>query len=82
MITPGGTIKTMDFGLARRFSESRGRDATIEWTGSSSPQLGGTPGYMAPEQTCGEPASAASDVFALGLIIYEMLTPDRAVRRR
>jgi serine/threonine-protein kinase len=79
MITPNGTIKIMDFGLARRFSESDRRETTIEWTGSSSPHLSGTPGYMAPEQTRGEPASAASDVFALGLITYEMLTGKPAI---
>jgi alkyl hydroperoxide reductase subunit AhpC len=79
MITPNGTVKIMDFGLARRCSESLGRDTTIEWTGSSSQHLSGTPGYMAPEQTRGEPSSAASDVFALGLITYEMLTGKPAV---
>jgi serine/threonine-protein kinase len=58
------------------------RDKTIEWTGSSSTHISGTPGYMAPEQTRGEPASAASDVFVLGLIIYELLTGKPAVTGR
>ena len=79
MVTPSGTIKIMDFGLARRVSELDGRDKTIEWTRSASSHISGTPGYMAPEQTRGEPVSAASDVFVLGLITYELLTGKPAV---
>jgi alkyl hydroperoxide reductase subunit AhpC len=79
MVTPSGTIKIMDFGLAQRVSESDFRDKTIEWTGSSNSYISGTPGYMAPEQTRGEPVSSASDVFVLGLIIYELLTGKPAV---
>jgi serine/threonine protein kinase len=78
MVTPNGTIKIMDFGLARRVADADLRDNTIEWTSSSS-HLSGTPGYMAPEQIRGEPASTASDVFVLGLIFYEMLTGRPAV---
>ncbi len=79
MVTPSGTIKIMDFGLARRAAASDRRDATIEWTGSSNSHLSGTPGYMAPEQIDGQPASPASDVFAFGLIAYEMLTGTPAI---
>lgn len=78
MITPSGTIKIMDFGLARRFSNSD-RDKTVEWTATTNTNLSGTPGYMAPEQIEGLPVSAASDVFAFGLIAYEMLTGKPAV---
>jgi serine/threonine protein kinase/peroxiredoxin len=79
MVTPGGTIKIMDFGLARRMAASDHPEKTIEWAGSSGAGISGTPGYMAPEQTRGEPASPASDVFAFGLITYEMLTGKPAV---
>ena len=79
MVTPNGMIKIMDFGLARRYSESEHPDRTIEWTGSGSSYLSGTPSYMSPEQTRGEPATAASDVFVLGLITYEMLTGRPAI---
>ncbi len=55
-----------DFGLAKRVEGG----ASLTGTGA----LVGTPSYMAPEQTEGKPASAASDVYALGAILYEMLT--------
>lgn len=79
MVTPGGTIKIMDFGLARRMAAADHPEKTIEWAGSTDAGISGTPGYMAPEQTHGEPASPASDVFAFGLITYEMLTGKPAV---
>jgi eukaryotic-like serine/threonine-protein kinase len=79
MVTPSGTIKIMDFGLAQRVSELDSHDMTIEWAGSQTSHLSGTPAYMAPEQTRGEPVSVASDVFVLGLITYELLRGKPAV---
>jgi serine/threonine-protein kinase len=55
-----------DFGLAKRVEGG----ASLTGTGA----IVGTPSYMAPEQTEGKPASVASDVYALGAILYEMLT--------
>jgi serine/threonine protein kinase len=73
MVTPEGTAKIMDFGLARRIpvgnSSTGGDGEETEETG-----LSGTPKYMAPEQARGRPTTPASDVFALGLILYEMAT--------
>ena len=79
MITPEGSIKVMDFGLARRVIPPQQQNETIVWTAPSNSGLSGTPGYMAPEQARGEPTSPATDVFALGLIICEMLTGRPAV---
>jgi serine/threonine protein kinase/peroxiredoxin len=74
LVTAEGTAKVMDFGMARR-SRPAGQDAaTILWEPSPSGGISGTPAYMAPEQARGLPPTAASDVFSLGLILYEMVT--------
>jgi serine/threonine-protein kinase len=59
-----------DFGLAGIRPESQDADARITRTG----EIIGTPGYLSPEQLKGEPATEATDVFALGLMGYEILT--------
>ncbi len=58
-----------DFGLARSFHQSSEGVALTQAGG-----LLGTPAYMAPEQVAGLPATAASDLYALGVVLYEMLT--------
>jgi serine/threonine protein kinase len=79
MVTDRGTIKIMDFGLARRVAIPTMADETIDWRQSSDSGLSGTPAYLAPERIRGEPATPASDVFALGLILFEMLRGRPAV---
>ncbi len=64
LITKGGLVKLMDFGLAK------GHGANL--TGSN--VLMGTPCYMAPEQARGEAAGPLSDIYAMGLVLYELLT--------
>jgi serine/threonine-protein kinase len=59
-----------DFGLAGIRPEAQDADARITRTG----EIVGTPGYLSPEQLKGEPATEATDVFALGLMGYELLT--------
>jgi serine/threonine protein kinase len=59
-----------DFGLAGVRPESQDADARITRTG----EIIGTPGYLSPEQLKGDPATEATDVFALGLMGYEILT--------
>jgi predicted Ser/Thr protein kinase len=56
-------IKLLDFGLARSLTASR-----------ASTSLSGTPHYVAPERIRGEPASPASDVYGVGILLYELLT--------
>jgi alkyl hydroperoxide reductase subunit AhpC/predicted Ser/Thr protein kinase len=70
-LTRQGQVKILDFGLSRRLSSATDPDATTDLEPSL---LAGTPSYMAPEQADGHGASAASDVFALGSMMFEMLT--------
>jgi len=65
MLTPAGVIKLLDFGLAR--SEAT-QPVRLTHTGT----VVGTPAYMAPEQLLGERADFRVDLFALGIVIYEM----------
>jgi eukaryotic-like serine/threonine-protein kinase len=65
--------KVLDFGLARLEA-----DATF----TAERVVMGTPAYMAPEQREGRPVDARSDIYAFGLVLYEMLTGDRFVHRR
>jgi serine/threonine protein kinase len=65
-----GRALLTDFGLAGIRSEGQGTDARITQSG----EIVGTPGYLSPEQLRGEPATEATDVFALGLMGYELLT--------
>jgi non-specific serine/threonine protein kinase len=66
MLTSGGRIKILDFGIARSFD----RDTLV----GGKRMVLGTPGYMSPEQIAGEPADARSDVFSFGVVLYEMVT--------
>jgi eukaryotic-like serine/threonine-protein kinase len=62
MITANGTVKIMDFGIAKSGSGD-----------TSTGQVMGTPNYMAPEQIKGHPLDGRSDLFSLGVILYEMV---------
>jgi serine/threonine protein kinase len=66
----GGRALLSDFGLAGVRPEAQDGDARITRTG----EIIGTPGYLSPEQLKGDPATEATDVFALGLMGYELLT--------
>jgi serine/threonine-protein kinase len=65
----GEMVKVLDFGIAR-FHEPGDGDHRLT-TGNA---VMGTPQYMSPEQAAGLPADARADVYALGLVLYEMLT--------
>jgi len=65
MIARTGAVKVMDFGIARDASFG---DLTEAGTGI------GTPAYMSPEQVLGDKLDARSDIFSLGVVLYQMLT--------
>ena len=67
LVTPAGQVKIVDFGIALDKSSRR-----LTWLGLSSTI--GTPDYIAPEQIGGRRGDARTDVYALGTILYEMLT--------
>lgn len=67
LITPAGQLKIVDFGIALDKSSRR-----LTWVGLSSTI--GTPDYIAPEQIGGRRGDARTDIYALGTILYEMLT--------
>jgi len=73
MLTDGGLIKILDFGLARQRTEAAdlARDWSVPRRASS---RGGTAAYMAPEQFVTGTSSERSDIFALGVILYQMTT--------
>jgi eukaryotic-like serine/threonine-protein kinase len=79
-VTTDGRVKILDFGLAQRLPRE-GHVAPDRRRGGAAPEaVLGTVGYMSPEQVRGEPTDARSDVFALGAVLYEMLTGRRAFR--
>jgi len=67
VVTAEGQVKIFDFGIALDESARR-----LTWFGLSNPV--GTPDYMAPEQVSGRRGDARTDVYAVGLLLYEMLT--------
>src|SRR3712207_9028335 len=67
MVTPQGTVKVMDFGIARAVSDSA---ATM----TSTAAVIGTAQYLSPEQARGESVDARSDVYSVGCMLYELVT--------
>jgi len=83
MLTDGGLIKILDFGLARRLTRDQAefdpagpasKRAALPAPGATYTARGGTIAYMAPEQFVTGQSSVQSDIFALGLILYELAT--------
>ena len=78
-ITTAGAVKVLDFGLAKILAEPADDEVTVS-TVTVSAVLLGTPAYMAPEQAQGRSADARVDVWAFGVVLYEMVTGERPFR--
>jgi hypothetical protein len=66
LLGPGGAVKLADFGIAKRLG-----DLSVDLTGTG--QFIGTPKYLSPEQAVGEPVTGATDLYAVGVVLFEML---------
>jgi serine/threonine-protein kinase len=73
LVTAAGEAKLLDFGIAKLLDESR-PESTATSQGGHRPL---TPAYAAPEQLRGEPVTTATDIYALGVVLYEMLAGRR-----
>ena len=73
MVREDGYVKVLDFGIARL---ARGETAGLESRAGPTSVGGvvGTPRYMSPEQACGDRVDTATDIFSLGIVLYELLT--------
>jgi serine/threonine protein kinase len=80
MVTRGGVAKILDFGLATRASGDAVDTTTLESLAGPG-VVAGTVAYMSPEQAEGRPVDARSDVFAFGVVIYELATGSRPFDR-
>jgi serine/threonine protein kinase len=73
MLIPEGHVKVMDFGLAKRMTPD-GEDEDISTVLTQEGAAVGTVPYMSPEQVRGQSLDTRSDIFSLGVILYEMVT--------
>lgn len=79
IVTPEGVVKVLDFGLAARDRDGADQDPSRSptMTAMSHGVILGTAAYMAPEQASGKPVDKRADIFAFGVVLWEMLTGKR-----
>ncbi len=70
LVTADGTVKLLDFGIAKLLAESEDEQTQLTLTGVQAM----TPEYAAPEQIRGEPVTVQTDIYALGVVLYQLLT--------
>src|SRR5215471_17483731 len=79
-ISPEGGVKVLDFGLAKMSGAPSGpaQDPSVPTEGETEPgTILGTVGYMSPEQASGKPVDKRADIWAFGVVLWEMLTGKR-----
>ena len=83
-VTPDGTVKVLDFGLAKALSPEGAsatadlsHSPTLAYTGTAAGLILGTAAYMSPEQARGQPVDKRADIWAFGVVLFEMLTGQR-----
>jgi eukaryotic-like serine/threonine-protein kinase len=79
MVTPENKLKILDFGLAKQRISEPSPTFDSDLTGRGT--ILGTLDYMSPEQACGQPADQRSDLFSLGMVLFEGLTGQLPFRR-
>ncbi|MEN6310542.1 MAG: protein kinase, partial [Acidobacteriota bacterium] len=83
VITPAGRVKVLDFGLAKRLiTEELGEATRSRLSLTEEGVIAGTLSYLAPETLQGNPADARSDIWALGVVLYEMAAGTRPFEGR
>src|SRR5699024_8627478 len=85
MITKDGVVKIVDFGIAKPVAQAEIKITAVPASGSSELTMPGKVlgklGYLAPEQLEGKPASPGSDIYAMGVALYEIATGHRPYRK-
>ena len=73
MIRPDGLVKVLDFGIAKYADPTPGHDSKETWVKTATGVVVGTTAYMSPEQLRGQKVDARTDIWSLGVILYEMV---------
>lgn len=79
LVDASGQVKLLDFGIAKALDPLEGLDGGETTVGGQRPY---TPNYASPEQVRGEPVSTATDIYSLGVLLYQMLTGTRPTGRK